>query len=320
MKLEYYRPIQTREDYILSIDKMLVDYIIASPSALSALGRKLAGLEIEYAVKVTHWESYKIGTFKGNYTIGFQNGNSFWLGQCLNGARPEYRRVRIEFNPNKCAKHRVFMEILQFMNEHSRTMHREVKRYDLAIDIPVERRSAKLIKDRRVYTERQHGAEWTEYLGAKSSTVGRVKLYNKQVEAGLSYPLTRLEITLDPGEEYEKVAWPQVYYIENQQIGVQELSVTETDRFIVGALLSGYGQITDLGRRMQEKVKSIMKEYVRYVKIAEGDYKKIIGQLNRFLEYPRVDLEIGRVDEDQPVQAEKGLPEWVRKAAKVEDK
>ena len=59
-----------------------------------------------------------------------------------------------------------------------------------------------LVKDRRMYIERRHGAEFTQYLGAKSSRVGRVKLYNKQAESNLDYPLTRLELTLDPQMPY----------------------------------------------------------------------------------------------------------------------
>lgn len=301
----------------MTVDKMIVDYLIANPSTLTALGRKLGQLEIMYAVKVAHWESYKIGTFKQNYTIEFQDRSSFWLGQCLNGKRPEFRRIRLEFNPNKCANHKAFLDVLQFMNEHSRSMHSEVKRFDLAIDIPVDRTSVKLIKDRRVYTERQHGSEWTEYLGAKSSTVGRVKLYNKQVEARLSYPLTRLELTLDPKTEFDKIIWPHVYYTENEQIRISELCITETERFILGALLNGCGHITDLGRRMQAKIKEIMSEYVRYVEINEADYKEILVRLNDFLKYPTIDLKIARIDEDQPAELKRILPTWVQEANEV---
>lgn len=88
-------------------------------------------------------------------------------------------------------------------------MSRKTRRYDLAADIPVLRQDAFLVKDSRAYLERRHGREFTQYLGAKSSTVGRVKLYDKAAEAGLNYPLTRLEMTLDPATPYERVNFPK---------------------------------------------------------------------------------------------------------------
>lgn len=106
--------------------------------------------------------------------------------------------------------------MLAYLNGNSRPQFTEIKRFDLAVDIPVEREKARLMKDGRVYSERRHGKDWTEYLGAQASHIGRVKLYNKQSEAGLTEPLTRLEITLDPATEYDKLPWPKAYYIGGQ--------------------------------------------------------------------------------------------------------
>lgn len=178
--------------------------MMKSPDALSALGDLLEMLPIRYAVDVRRWENYKIGSYRINFIISFQNANSFWLGAGLNSVKTEWNRVRLEYNPNKCAAHISFLSVLSFLNKNTRPMHTVVKRFDLAIDVPTERENARLIKDGRAYSERRHGKEWTEYLGAKASHVGRVKLYNKRIEAGLSYPLTRLEVTLDPATPYEK--------------------------------------------------------------------------------------------------------------------
>lgn len=114
----------------------------------------LEKLPFTHAVEVTHWNSFKMGSFKEQFSIRFQNGNSFWIGAVLNGRKPEYGRVRIDFNPNKVAKHEVFQLILRYLVANTRAMHRAIKRYDLAVDIPVMRQDAFLVKDSRAYLER----------------------------------------------------------------------------------------------------------------------------------------------------------------------
>ena len=133
--LNYYRPIQTIEGYTLSIDKMTIDYRMDNLDSVTALGQLLDMLPVYFAVATKHWEHFRIGSFRENYTITFQNGDSFWLGAVLNGARVEYNRVRLEFNPNKCVSHDSFLSVLGFLNQHSRPMHTAIKRFDLAVDI-----------------------------------------------------------------------------------------------------------------------------------------------------------------------------------------
>ena len=308
--LEYYNPIQTGEGYTLSIDKVAVDYKINGPNALTALGLLLDNLPIRYAVNTRSWESFKIGSFRQNYTVTFQNGNSFWLGVGLNSTKTEWNRVRLEVNPNKCAVHASFLEVLIFLNTNSRPMHTRIKRFDLAVDIPVERENARLLKDGRVYSERRHGKEWTEYLGAQASHVGRVKLYNKQAEAGLSYPLTRLEVTLDPATPFEKLPWPETYYIKQRQIGMEELSITATERYILSALLAGFGSTKELCRKTREKMDKLMAHYVQPIRISKTDYKLLLSKLRFFLTYPEKNVECEHIDLDQ---APRG-PAWIRNA------
>lgn len=73
------------------------------------------------------------------------------------------------------------------------------------------------------------------------SAHGYVKLYNRQIESKLSSLLTRLEVTLDPSVEYEDIHFPTVYYVDNSQLEMEELRVTDTERFILNAILQGYG-------------------------------------------------------------------------------
>ena len=96
-------------------------------------------LPIQYAVDIQHWNSYRPGTYREQFSIKHQDGTSFWLGAVLNGRKPEWGKVRLDFNPNKVAGHAVFVKLLSFLLESTRPMHRTIKRYDLAVDIPVKR-------------------------------------------------------------------------------------------------------------------------------------------------------------------------------------
>lgn len=279
--IKYHNPIRAG-NLTLSIDNIVMDVYISRPPDRDRLMRLLDSLPITHAVEVTHWNSFKIGSFKEQFSIRFQDSNSFWLGVVLNGRKPEYGRVRADFNSNKVGEHEVFQLILGYLIANSRPMHRKIRRFDLAIDIPVLRQNAFLVKDSRAYIERRHGHEWTQYLGAKSSTVGRVKLYNKAVEAGLNYPLTRLEMTLDPAIPYEKVNFPTAYYLDDYQLCFSGQKATDTERFIINALLEGCGTLDQLGRGTREKIKKLLNDYVRVVEISRERYEQVISQVKAY--------------------------------------
>lgn len=267
---------------ILSVDNIVMDLYISRPPDRERLMHLLETFPFTHAVEITHWNSFKMGSYKEQFSIRFQDGNSFWIGVVLNGRKPEYGRVRIDFNPNKVAKHEVFQLLLEYLVGNARPMHRVIRRYDLAADIGVLRQDVFLVKDNRAYIERRHGQEWTQYLGAKSSAVGRVKLYNKQTEAHLNYPLTRLELTLDPATPYDKINFPTVFYLDDLQMCFEETKATETERFIIDALLQGCGTIDQLGRRTQAKIKALLKGYTKRVEISKQDYAKILSQVNGY--------------------------------------
>ena len=272
----------------------------------------LDALPTKYAVAVVNWNSFKMGSFKEQFSVRMQDGTSFWIGAALNGKKPEYGRVRLEANPNKVAQHTVFQELLAFLVQNSRAMHRTIRRFDLAIDIPAQRYDVFLVKDNRAYIERRHGQEWTQYLGAKSSTPGRVKLYNKTVEAKLDYPLTRLEITIDPATAFDAVSWPVVYKVQTMQIELDEMRVTETERFILNALLQGCGSLDQLGRKTRAKMEQLLERYVTQIVISEQNYKKILSQLSGFITEPKKPALLDSVQPPAPPSAP--VPDWVQEA------
>lgn len=280
--IHYYHPIK-KTNITLSIDNIVLDASVSGPNKAEMLMNSVNKLHLaSESVDVVHWNGTKPGTFREQFSIRMNNDTSFWLGVGLNGKAAQGNRCRMEFNPNKVAGSSIFWTALDLFRENTRDVLRRVNRFDLAIDLPVDRQRCFLVKDARMYIERRHGREFTQYLGAKSSCVGRVKLYNKQLEAGLDYPLTRLELTLNPHEPYEDVRFPTVYTINTTEIG-DVMKITDTERFILGALLQGYGSLNDLGRKTRTKMQKLMADYVEPVEIAAEDYEAIRDQLAIYL-------------------------------------
>lgn len=279
--MHYYNQFVTATDLVFSVDNLVFETHIGAPKRedLMMLLTEISGK----TANITNYHSSKPGTFIENFIMQMGDGSSFWLGVGLNLGTPDRGRIRMDFNPNKVAHHEATQRIFYFLCNASKPMHHKVVRFDLAIDIPAERSDCFLVKDNRAYSERRHGAEWTQYLGAKSSNHGRVKLYNKQVESNLPYALTRLELTLHGDTAYEAIPMPKVYYIKDRQVSLDELKLTDTDRFILGALIAGYGEITMLSRRTREKMENLLRNYVQQIFVSEENYDKILRQLHAYV-------------------------------------
>lgn len=279
--LFYHYPI-IENNLTISIDNIVLDIWVANPATRDMIEDRLFSIA-KKDVELITWDGGKPGTFRNQFLFKLPNGTSFWLGHGLIGNGIMVERYRLEFNPNKLGNDPHLVAIHELLVHNCRKPMSRIARFDLAIDIPVDRAKCFLIKDRRLYIERRHGKELTQYLGAKSSTVGRVKLYNKSVEAKLDYPLTRLELTLDPAKAYGDINFPAVYYINAASIADDGVKVTDTERFILNALLQGFGTINDLGRKTRAKIEKMLKNYVRPITISEETYACVLAQLDTYL-------------------------------------
>lgn len=278
----YYHDAIVENNITISVDNVVLDVWVANPDIREMIETMISYLP-RNEVEVVNWEGGRPGTFQQQWLFKLNDGTSFWLGHGLIGTGIAVERYRLEFNPNKVADHPIFKAIHGVLVRYARKPLSRIARFDLAIDIPVDRAKCFLVKDRRLYIERRHGVEYTQYLGAKSSTVGRVKLYNKTVEAKLNYPLTRLELTLDPAVAYEDINFPTVYCLKSVSMADERVRVTETERFILNALLQGFGTLNDLGRKTRAKMDTIMKQYVETIHISSEAYASVLERLAAYL-------------------------------------
>lgn len=267
----------------MSIDNIVLDLWISNQDAKEVIDATINSLAGNDGVEIISWEGNKCGSFHNQYLFKLAGKQSFWLGHGLIASSISVDRYRLEFNPNKVSDNEIFKIMHRLLIRYCRKPISHIARFDLAIDIPVDRTRCFLVKDRRLYIERRHGVEYTQYLGSRSASVGRVKLYNKTAEAELNYPLTRLELTLDPGTPYEKIKFPAVYYLDSTCVNHSNIKLTDTERFILNALLQGYGTVNELGRKTRAKMEMLMTDYVCPVTISSKTYGKVLNQLNSYL-------------------------------------
>lgn len=225
-----------------------------------------------------HWTSFKIGSYREQFTFDCGDGNTFWTGVGLNnGTGKLVNRVRLEFNPNKVAQNYVFVRVFNRLLVLSKCPP-QVVRFDLAVDFPVLRSDC----DGRLYEEfRKSKEDLTQYLGVRNKA-GRCKLYNKSLESGLSYPLSRLELTLSGNMSYEEVLviWPQVLIWDDLQMVFDGEKLTDTNRFIIKSLVLNPERLDELGRKMKKRIERTMKQYTRFLKFDESIYYQIISQIS----------------------------------------
>ena len=157
----YHNPIYDG-DLVLSVDNFILDASISSPAIRELLENIIRNIANGMKMSVVSWESHKPGTFRYQTAFRIDDERSFWLGHGLISSGTLVERYRLEANPNKVGNDPNFQLIREFLVRNSREILCRVPRFDLAIDIHVDRSLCFLVKDRRLYIERRHGAEFTQ--------------------------------------------------------------------------------------------------------------------------------------------------------------
>lgn len=201
---------------------------------------------------LNYFHSSKAQQYRNLFTIQFPKGGTIKIAAHMNEVKYENKdNGYIEYNPNKFAGNRLAWGVIDKIRKFYPWA--ELKRFDLAIDIPRHPNQLILQKDQRSYrTTRFSDLDVTEYLG-KRSHVGSVKLYNKQIESNLSRPLTRLEITVDE----DNIRLPHIYDISKLPVD------TETEVLIRALAMSGNPTVllSDLTPYKRKVVTGFLKEH-----------------------------------------------------------
>ena len=205
--------------------------------------------------------NFSFGDSSVSVGIGFMNGS----------CKVDMHRAFVEFNPNKLGSDQRFVKLLDFMKPH--VAHADVKRFDLAMDVPRPRNDLRVTKDGRMYAAYVSNG-LTEYLGRRNSD-GFVKVYDKSAESDLSVPLTRIELTASGEWSPAEVCkhWPQVH-------GWHADSPSRDWTRVVGILLSEKVErgeeveslISMLGRGSRPKVREYLRSALVELPVDAAEY------------------------------------------------
>lgn len=311
--LTYYRPIVIDNYLFMSCDMVRIKFNM-SEFMLNKFNRFITNYEIMHS-NVNVKKYFNISPFKYRNLLAisdFETKNSFSLGLVYNDLNKTTNDCFIEFNPNKCLNDfgtGLVQPFLDYIKHYG--SHIELVRYDLAIDIPIERQFVSLDKDIRKYTKlwitdvetnysqivsdmdkkqiyykidvkSKNLSNCTEYLGQRNKS-GFVKLYNKQIESNLDRPTTRLEITLD-SISYDKFiqVLPNISIYKN--VNQSDLdSLNDTEKVLFKLLQQNSNcdlYLKQLGRKMQDKLKRILYANDSILdKISKDDYFKLANNI-----------------------------------------
>lgn len=311
--LTYYRPIVIDNYLFMSCDMVRIKFNM-SDSGLQNFNKYINLLEVKNGNLLIR-KYFNISPFKYRNLLAIQDTNtkhSFSLGLVYNDLNKTTNDCFIEFNPNKCINETntgLTQPFLDYIKQHG--SHIELVRYDLAIDIPIEREFVSLDKDMRKYTKlwvtdieanysqivsdmekkqiyykidvkSKSLSNSTEYLGQRNKS-GFVKLYNKQIESDLDKPTTRLEITLD-SISYDKFiqVLPNISIYKN--VSQADLdSLNDTEKVLLKLLQQNSNcdlYLKQLGRKMQDKLKRILYANDSILdKISKEDYFKLANNI-----------------------------------------
>lgn len=219
------------------------------------------------------------------------------VGLSFNGdSKGESQKGFLEFNPNKTMNNPQIEEDLEYIL--SRCISSSIARWDLAIDIPVNRSLLRLKKDRRIYELVEKSKEdYTEYLGVRN-TPGRVKLYNKDIESDLGQDMTRLEITLGDIDmcigELKRV-FPSVTLKElyTQKEFVLEDNLSPCDKVLLELLLESENKdfyFSRLSYHMRKKFEPLISGTDKQLSYDVKTVEQIIADLRALLQYSQIKL------------------------------
>lgn len=213
-----------------------------------------------------------------NYNIHFLtddgNENSFYIGCGFRNINTDYQSVKIEYNPNYFGSAPGLQDFIKIILDKLESY--SIHQIDIAIDFPELRSNFCLLRSNAkiyqcIFKSREN---WTEYLGVKH-TSGRIKLYNKSLESGLLYPLTRLEITLlddDINLDGYNNHFPDLHIIKN------ELSDYDRDRMLVYAILNNSLVLEQANQSNKHRYRKLVdnRDIPVYIPIPENFFDNLV--------------------------------------------
>jgi hypothetical protein len=204
-----YQQFTTDENIHYSVDDICFSLKFWSPEKGIELNEKCSTIQCDGIPVFNETNKANNWRYFWSFEIG---GSSVRLGIGWNSSQGKtfYEKGMLQFNPNKVGGTKEIELLLVKVAKFLKLF--ELKRFDIAVDIPVKRLNTRLQRDKRGYEFIDHGRGVTEYLGTRNKP-GRIKLYDKTRESNLAEDYTRLELTCSGDWDISeiKAMFPSVY-------------------------------------------------------------------------------------------------------------
>lgn len=200
--ISYYKNIVDDNSFIHSVDMVKVFYQCAY-SVDSILASFLKVKDMNLVSDADYWEKLNCTPCaKWSYWMHHLHFGPIYVrvGQFkLDGKDYIFMScVSIEVNPNKHHDTDLFKAIMDVVNECQEGGY--VMQVDYAIDIPCQPDDIVVLRTRKI----PGLYKGTRYYGARGQN-GFVRIYNKAVESGLEYPLTRVETCVKLKDKFSSI-------------------------------------------------------------------------------------------------------------------
>ena len=244
-KISHYNELYDENGYIYSIDNICIGFIIdkrREVDLFSMLGN-ISRTDIDYK------EKFSTRNYRHLWTIKYGEGASMTVKYVYNGYdyHSDILKGVIDENPNKTGAYTQYWKEYNGLKSYFKEF--EIKRLDVAIDIPIKHRNLIVKKDKRKYVELYNSADDATYYLGKRSNIGNVKIYNKTTEMlkkniVLGYDSSRIEVTCLPSLESFKQHYPTICdtsHLNNMDESYDSLNNTEKGIVSLISLLKTYG-------------------------------------------------------------------------------
>lgn len=281
--MKYYYKCIDNNNYIYSCDMIRLNFNLNEKiiNRIDLFVELLSKFQIQHNVEIGRFITKSGLNYHYLYNLKFYNNNDFCsvsIGLGLLCKKENEDKGFIEFNPNKCFNFKTF--IYFFDSFKSLCSQFVVKRYDLAIDIPIKRDLIKMISSSKCiyhsYIEgKNYNSSLTEYQGRRNHNKF-TKLYDKTKESNLNYDLTRIEFTFDR-EEVNFLNLPNFiilninnYYLTKREEVFLQLLITNDVNFY----------LKKLNYRQRKNIKDKLKYY--YIKFDLHNFNIIRNYVTGF--------------------------------------
>ena len=243
----------------------------------------------DYQVRMpdmSYYMSSRAKDYRYNVVVK-KNDYSYWMGYRHNSGKDNFDFV-LEYNPNKVRNDLLVNYILDnYFNKvtcYDIRYSPRVCSVDIAVDINVNILNCLLFKQtkgRYMFYSGSTGRadDFTVYIGKGP---GRVKLYNKSIESGLNYDLTRYEVSLKLNKPLQNIRMVKVDVEKSPILKIIDMKMgidAETRATLSGFLQEPY-LINQLSQYKRKKYREMIENCIDFRLDSREIEKKIIEYID----------------------------------------